>query len=95
MGFSNRRAEDYFTPRYQELYYPNRVHGTTPRGASRFNCTAIPAPGTSGAEIALELATTYPAFFVGMPFQFALTSAFPGGVGSDAGYVVEQIARAR
>ena len=32
-------------------------------------------------------------FFVGMPFQYALTSALLGGVGRDAGYVVGQVVR--
>lgn len=31
-------------------------------------------------------------FFVGMPFQYALTSALLGGVGRDAGFVVKRIA---
>jgi putative flavoprotein involved in K+ transport len=34
-------------------------------------------------------------FFVGMPFQYALTSQLLGGVGRDAGWVVGQIARHR
>ena len=34
-------------------------------------------------------------FFVGMPFQFALTSALLGGAGRDAGYVVGRIDVAR
>jgi putative flavoprotein involved in K+ transport len=32
-------------------------------------------------------------FFVGMPFQFGLTSALVGGVGRDAAFVAERIAR--
>ncbi|MDN4646514.1 flavin-containing monooxygenase [Arthrobacter sp. PsM3] len=32
-------------------------------------------------------------YFVGMPFQYALTSGLIGGVGRDAAYVVRQIAR--
>ncbi|MBX3310511.1 MAG: hypothetical protein KF739_08775 [Cryobacterium sp.] len=32
-------------------------------------------------------------FFVGMPFQYALTSALLGGVGRDAGYVVRRIVK--
>ena len=31
-------------------------------------------------------------YFVGMPFQFGLTSQLLGGVGRDAGYVAEWIA---
>ncbi|MEO7147810.1 MAG: hypothetical protein ABIW81_03010, partial [Terrimesophilobacter sp.] len=31
-------------------------------------------------------------YFVGMPFQFGLTSQLLGGVGRDAGYVAERIA---
>jgi putative flavoprotein involved in K+ transport len=34
-------------------------------------------------------------FFVGMPFQFGLTSALVGGVGRDAAFVAERIARHR
>jgi putative flavoprotein involved in K+ transport len=34
-------------------------------------------------------------YFVGMPFQFGLTSQLLGGVGRDAGYVVERITRVR
>ena len=34
-------------------------------------------------------------FFVGMPFQYALTSALLGGVGRDAGWVAERIAGAQ
>jgi len=34
-------------------------------------------------------------YFVGMPFQFGLTSQLLGGVGRDAGYVVERIAERR
>jgi putative flavoprotein involved in K+ transport len=30
-------------------------------------------------------------YFVGMPFQYALTSAIVGGVGRDAEYVVEHL----
>lgn len=32
-------------------------------------------------------------YFVGMPFQYALTSGLIGGVGRDAAYVVQQLAR--
>jgi len=31
-------------------------------------------------------------FFVGLPFQTALSSALLGGVGADAGYIAQQIA---
>lgn len=34
-------------------------------------------------------------YFVGMPFQYALTSGLIGGVGRDAGHVVDQIETAR
>ena len=34
-------------------------------------------------------------YFVGMPFQFGLTSQLLGGVGRDAGYVAERIAEAQ
>ncbi|MBX3100555.1 MAG: NAD(P)-binding domain-containing protein [Salinibacterium sp.] len=34
-------------------------------------------------------------YFVGMPFQFSLTSQLLGGVGRDAKYVTDQISRAR
>ena len=34
-------------------------------------------------------------FFVGIPFQYALTSALLGGVGRDAGHVVDQLGEAR
>ena len=34
-------------------------------------------------------------YLVGMPFQFGLTSQLLGGVGRDAGYVVERIAERR
>jgi putative flavoprotein involved in K+ transport len=31
-------------------------------------------------------------YFVGMPFQYALTSALIGGVGRDTAYIADQIA---
>ncbi|HBH58038.1 MAG TPA: portal protein, partial [Arthrobacter bacterium] len=34
-------------------------------------------------------------YFVGMPFQYALTSGLVGGVGRDAEYVVGQLLRTR
>lgn len=49
--------------------------------------------GASGAEIALELAASMPGlYFVGMPFQFGLTSQLLAGVGRDAGFVAGRIA---
>jgi hypothetical protein len=64
--------------------------------------------GNSGAEIALEVATSHPTwlsgkesgevdnepglYFVGLHFLYAMSSGFLPGVGRDAEYVVESIA---
>ncbi|MDR7083155.1 putative flavoprotein involved in K+ transport [Arthrobacter ginsengisoli] len=57
------------------------IDGLTPAPSGWPETRRGAVPGTPGL------------YFVGMPFQYALTSGLIGGVGRDAAYVVQQIAK--